>query len=183
MSANAGEALIEHHTEVEAVLSAHGERLGAHRDGYRNHVYRVLNVVHRLAPEVPVDFYAVVLAFHDLAIWTHGTFDYLAPSAMLLETHLRQSQRAEWIPSAVAALEWHHKLTPYRGAHADVVEPLRRADLADVSFGLVREGLPRPFLRALRRRFPSAGFHRLLVLLGLRQLVRTPWRPLPMLRR
>lgn len=86
--------------------------------------------------------------------------------------------------AAVAALiRFHHKLTPYCGPHAAAVEAFRRADLADVSMGLIPGGLSRRDYRSLRRTFPYLGFHRLLVRLTWREFRRRPLRPLPMLRR
>jgi hypothetical protein len=55
------------------------------------------------------------------------------------------------------AVERHHELTSQwqRGAE---VELLRRADLVDVSQGLVRFGLPRLWVRELRSSIPVDGF-------------------------
>ena len=76
---------------------------------------------------------------------------------------------------------WHHKLTPSRTPHA-LVEPFRRADLVDVTFGKVRFGLPRTLVRELYDAFPDAGFHRKLVRLSCANLMRHPLAPLPMLK-
>jgi len=76
----------------------------------------------------------------------------------------------------------HHKLTQYRGRQLSLVEPLRRADLADVSKGLFTFGLPRAFVREVFSAWPNAGFHKLLVRLGLERLRTHPLNPLPMIK-
>ena len=80
-----------------------------------------------------------------------------------------------------AMIAWHHKQTPFRGDHAEYVEPLRRADMADFTFGL-QGRVPREVLAAGRRRYPNAGFHAMLLRRSLGRLVSKPWSPLPMLR-
>lgn len=68
---------------IDGVLATHREALGRDFDGYRHHALRVFHLARRLAGDAPawVDRLAVACAFHDLGIWTDGTFDYLAPSA------------------------------------------------------------------------------------------------------
>ena len=79
-------------------------------------------------------------------------------------------------------VEMHHKLTPYRGEHAAIVEAFRRADLVDVTFGLVRFGLPSAWIGEVQAAFAEAGFHaRIARALG-GWALRHPLRPLPMLR-
>jgi hypothetical protein len=76
----------------------------------------------------------------------------------------------------------HHKLTPCRGERDALVEAFRRADLTDLSFGRVRFGLPRSYVREVRAAFPAAGFHgRVLQLVGGWALTH-PFRPFPMMR-
>lgn len=171
---------------VDALLSPYAATLGPDFIGYRHHILRVLN--HYLALQaragggdaLPL---AVQLAvpFHDLGIWTDGTFDYLAPSIRLALAHLADEGLDELAPEVQALIFEHHKLRPYRGPYAATVERYRQADLVDLSLGRVRFGLPRTHLRAVQAAFPNAGFHRRLAQLTARQLLRSPWRPLPMM--
>jgi hypothetical protein len=62
------------------------------------------------------------------------------------------------------------------------VEAFRRADLVDLSLGLVRTGLSREFVRAVRGQFQNAGFHSRLAVLTVQQFRRTPLNPFPMMR-
>ena len=66
---------------VDDVLDTFAPVIGADFVGYRNHVLRVLNYYCALAaaPRVPEPV-LVAAAFHDVGIWTDGTFDYLEPS-------------------------------------------------------------------------------------------------------
>ena len=86
------------------------------------------------------------------------------------------------MPEVTAMIQEHHKLTAYRGDPAWLVEPFRRADLVDVSRGVVRYGLARATLSEIFARWPSAGFHARLLRLSLGRLRTHPWSPLPMVR-
>jgi HD domain len=174
------------HTEIAAldeVLEAHAGELGRDSTAYRNHTYRVVNLCAALSPgePEPLEKIAVAAAFHDLGIWTAGTFDYLEPSVRAAAAHLARAGRAEWTPEVTAAIRDHHKITAYRGPHR-LVEPFRRADWVDVTRGLRRFGLPRSVLREVFAAWPDAGFHRRLLQLGLRRLRTHPLNPLPMVR-
>jgi len=94
MSADGGGLLTDVVT-VNTILHTHAAVLGQDFAGYRNHVYRVLNLCRYIAggSRVEVDTLAVAAAFHDLGIWTHGTFDYIGPSAELARTYLLSHAR------------------------------------------------------------------------------------------
>ena len=169
---------------VDEVLAPFGNVLGRDRLAYHNHVKRVLNYYQYLAAadgECPQQV-SVAAAFHDLGIWAARTFDYLAPSVRLAQEYLSGAKLEHLSREVEAIIVWHHKLSRYRGEFASTVERFRRADLVDVSLGVIRFGVPRSFVRAVRQAFPNAGFHwRLLALTG-RRVLQAPLRPLPMLR-
>ena len=166
---------------LDDLLEAHRAALGGDYAAYRNHCCRVYHLAVELAGAARADLIAVACAFHDLGIWTDGTFDYLAPSAQRARRWLHEQGRAADADRVAAMIEYHHKLTPYT---ADpLVEAFRRADWIDVSLGALCFGVPRVHVQALQRAFPDAGFHWRLVQLTARQLAREPWRPLPMFRR
>jgi hypothetical protein len=175
--------LIERHPIVDEVLAANAEAFGADRAAYEGHAMRVLNFCAALAPQATdVDTVAIASAFHDIAVWPDGNLDYLGPSAERARQWLAE-RASPASPAAVSLMiELHHKLTPYKGEHATLVEPYRRADLVDVSVGLVRFGLPGEFVREVRARFPNAGFHRALARVIGGWLPRHPTRPFPILR-
>lgn len=172
-------------SRLDELLQAHASALGADYTAYRNHCYRVLNLAVALSgsdqAEV-LDKIAIAVAFHDLGIWTDGSFDYLAPSERRAQAWLAQAGLESWSSEITRMIREHHRIRPYRTEPAALVEALREADWVDVSLGLFRAGLPRDFLRELSAAFPNAGFHKRLVQLSLRRLLTHPWSPLPMLR-
>ena len=168
--------------ELDDVLNAHAPALGGDFAGYRNHAHRVMTLCLALSPSGDRKKIALAAAFHDLGIWTSATFDYIPPSVELASAHLAASGRSPWAPEIETTIREHHKLTRYR-LHPDwLVEPFRRADLIDVSRGLVTFGLPRALIKDVFAQWPSAGFHKRLVQLSLNRLVSHPLSPLPMVR-
>lgn len=177
-------SLLDKHPLAEMLFELWQPALGADATAYRNHVYRVLNFASYHSGAEGDDLEQLIIAgvFHDLGIWSDGTFDYLDPSIMRAAQWLRENDHEDWITSVSIIIREHHKIRPYRGDHARLVEAFRRADLADVSLGLIRPGLPKDVVRLVRRHFPNAGFHKRLLQLAFRQFLRQPWRPMPMLR-
>lgn len=169
---------------VDRVLNDHAAELGRDLIGYRNHVYRVVNLCLAIVSDrrVEVEKIAVAAVFHDLAIWTHNTFDYIAPSVAIAREHLAGRGLTDWVPEIEAMILEHHKITPSRADPRALVEAFRRADWIDVSRGLRTFGLPRTFVAAVLTTWPSAGFHRRLVELTLARFWKHPLTPLPMVK-
>lgn len=169
---------------LDELLCARVAELGADLAAYRNHTYRVVNLCVALSSgdSAQLPKIAIAAAFHDLGIWTDGTFDYLQPSIRLASSYLAGSRKLEWTPEITAMILEHHKILRYRGDPAWLVEPFRRADLVDVSRGLFAFGLSRALLREVFSTWPDAGFHKRLVQLSLTRLRTHPWSPLPMVR-
>ena len=176
--------LLENIATLDRVLDAHAAELGGDFTAYRNHAYRVANLCAALSPcdTQTLEKVALAAAFHDLGIWTAHTFDYLAPSIDLACNHLGCTGHEDWRDGIAGMIREHHKVRPYRGADAVLVEPFRRADWIDVSRGILTFGLPRARLREIFARWPNAGFHKRLVQLTLRQARSHPLRPLPVLK-
>lgn len=169
---------------VDSVLECHAGQIAADLPAYRNHVYRVVNLVDAIVPLGPADQPAVVAAavFHDIGLWTAATWDYLPPSIAAAAQWLQDNGLAGLAPRVHAMIENHHKLSPCPPGTDPRVEHFRRADWCDVSGGLRAGGIPRHRYREIRCLFPSHGFHARLLGLGLRHAWRSPLRPLPMLR-
>jgi hypothetical protein len=169
---------------VEQVLDDHASNLGKDFIGYRNHVYRVLNLCVAImgGSHVELEKVAVAAVFHDLGIWSNNTFDYIAPSVAIARQYLAAQGREEWIPEIQAMIVDHHKVTPSRANPQSLVESFRRADWIDVSRGLRGFGVPRRFIVALATTWPSAGFHRRLLQLTIDRFWKHPLTPLPMVR-
>jgi hypothetical protein len=177
-------ALIDNHALINEILDAWKDALGADLAAYRGHAYRVFNWSRLVAGTDRHDTtFALVAATHDLGIWSDRTFDYLPPSIARACEEIEK--RAIPVDEAVvaAAIDNHHRLHAYRGpALPEVVESVRRADLADLSRGWIRSGPPRARYAELTTAFPFAGFHGLILRKALAWAMRHPLRPAPMLR-
>lgn len=180
--------VVDRHPLVEETLAALRAPIGGDLAAYRGHVYRVFNFCRALnhraggAGADDDDKIALAAAFHDVGIWTDATVDYLPPSVRRLRARVQEDGRAAWADELARMVELHHRLRPCRGAEARLVEAFRRADLVDLSFGLVRFGLPGAAVRAVQAAFPAAGFHGRVARLVAGWALRHPLRPLPMLR-
>ena len=185
---------IKNNSTIEAIFESWDERLGNARSPYLGHVYRVFNFTAILLEQsaglddyggrdAALEIIAIADCFHDVGIWLDNSFDYLLPSSGHAVAWLEENGKPEWIEPVEAIIEYHHKLTPYRGPHAELVEPFRKADLVDVSLGTMRAGLSKAFVREVRAAFPNAGFHKLLLKESTRWFLRHPFNPAPMMRR
>jgi hypothetical protein len=185
--------IVAEHPIVDQVLGAWDAALGRDAAAYRGHVYRVFHFARAIATSLAGaigddardDVIAAASAFHDLGIWSDGTFDYLDPSVARARAWLADhpSFDADADADAVEAMiRLHHKLTPCLPEAGPLAEAFRRADLVDLSLGALRAGLPRAYVAEVRVAFPNAGFHLALGRIGGGWLLRHPLRPLPMMR-
>lgn len=158
--------------------------LGVARRAYGNHAYRVYNYARRILGHARHDDeVAIASAFHDIGIWTDGTFDYLPPSIARARAYTDEHAHGTSADRVAAIIDNHHVVRRIgAGAHADVVEAFRLADRVDVSGGWLRGGLTLTFVREVEATFPYEGFHGTLVRTALAWMMRHPLRPLPMLR-
>ena len=188
--------LIERNDVIERIFLPWRLQLGEACDPYKHHAYRVLNLTWALLdsrreqlteryggePEI-LERIAIAAAYHDVGVWLDKTLDYLGPSKVRAGECLSTPYKRKWADEIGLMIEWHHKLTPYEGDHAVLVEPFRRADLCDLTYGHIRYGLPRRFVRDLYRRFPNLGFQRIVYGAVVKYALTHPWRPMPMLRK
>lgn len=148
---------------VEEILElhrprAHGDDAGY--DAYKAHVYRVVNYARALTPDAPDrdDKLAIAVAFHDLAAFE--TLDYLVPSIEAQDAWLQQTGRESWSDELAVVIAEHHRFSGYDSSrpYSSLVEAVRRADLVDVSQGLIRFGLPRSYVKDVRATFDAGPF-------------------------
>lgn len=170
---------------LDAILEDHAQVLGRDFHPYRNHTYRVANFYWCLQPGTLQDLYvlAVAVAFHDLGIWTAGTFDYLAPSEALARQYLLAEGKPGLVPVVLAMISEHHRISRLPRDGDPRVEAFRRADWIDVTLGVRRFNLPPDDFTRIVRHFPRLGFHLRLVRFSLQHGLRHPLRPLPMVKR
>jgi len=168
---------------LEDILSPWRERIGGDFAGYKNHVSRVLNYCFALRACSDEERQKLIIAgaFHDIGIWSAGTLDYLAPSAEQARLYLSAHGLSDWSAEIDLIITQHHKMRPYVGGSSPLVEMFRKADLADVTFGLISGGVPRATLSAARAAYPNAGFHKRLMQLAGGWFPKHPLNPLPFL--
>jgi len=181
-SVDAGVALLTRIPTIDDVLNEHATALRGDFSGYRNHVYRIVNLCVAIAGRNELEKIAVAAVFHDLGIWTNGTFDYIAPSVVLARDYLVARGCEDWTAGIEKMIADHHKITRSTSDPCSLAEAFRRADWIDVTRGLRRFGIPRPFVARLFATWPDAGFHWRLVTLTLDRFRRHPLTPLPMVK-
>lgn len=178
-------SLITEHPDLERAFLLYQIPLGKDLHAYKNHVYRMFNYAawHIDYNDEHLPKLAIAAAFHDLGIWTHGTFDYLAPSEQVAMQYLQRINAPEtWGMEIGLMIERHHQLPQYHGPYRQTVEAFRLADLADLTKGNIRGKLPFAAVQQTVAHFPYLGFHKLLVKLAIMQFLMHPLKPLPMLR-
>jgi hypothetical protein len=175
-------ALLTEIPTVDDVLRDHATALGDDSVAYRNHVYRIANLCVAIAGPSELEKVAVAAAFHDLGIWTNGTFDYIAPSIALAHQYLVTRAREDWAAEIEGMIADHHKITPSTAGRGSLIEAFRRADWIDVTRGRRGFGVPRPFVAGVFAAWPDSGFHWRLVTLTLERFRSHPLTPLPMVR-
>jgi hypothetical protein len=119
--------------------------------------------------------------FHDAGIWFDGTWDYLPPSARRAVAELSDAD-ARYSTLVSEMITEHHRV---RSARSDepLVEAFRRADLTDVSGGLVASpGVTRAQYRQLLAEHDPRGFRPMLLRAFANGLREAPLRPLPMIK-
>jgi hypothetical protein len=171
------------HPLIDEILDARREV--AHGDdaafeGYRSHAHRLLNFVRAISSLSAEDEekVAIAAAFHDL--YAFDGLDYLEPSIEAAADHLRDTGREGWDREIALIIAFHHRVRPYRGECARLVEPFRRADWNDFTSGLVRAGIPRELRKAADAEFPVRDFvPKAVTKIALGWLPRHPLRPAP----
>ena len=126
-------ALLTRIPTIDEVLNAHATALRDDFVGYRNHVYRVANLCVAIAGPRELEKIAVAAVFHDLGIWTNGTFDYIAPSIALAHDYLVARAREDWTAEIEGMIANHHKITTSSGRSGFARRgiPARRLDRRD----------------------------------------------------
>lgn len=130
--------------------------------GYRNHAQRVFMFGRWLLRQRDIDSpyadekLAIAAAFHDIHVFE--TLDYLAANNQSLRTWLSVRGKQQWFSEIATAITLHHRLRPYRGEHAWLVEALRKADWIEVTLGRIRSGVPLYAVQEARRLLPTGDF-------------------------
>jgi predicted metal-dependent HD superfamily phosphohydrolase len=168
---------------IETLLKPYQSCLGDDYTGYKNHLYRVVNFCHlqaQLSSE-QASLIEIAAVFHDLALWTSHTADYVQPSEALARRYLQMIDCPEWIDDVCRIISEHHKITAVDPGDS-LPEIFRRADWIDLTYGWRHFGTSKQAIQDTYRVFPDMGFHPLLARIIRSQLFRHPLNPLPMLK-
>jgi hypothetical protein len=173
--------LTETHETIDRLLREWQPSLGADYLPYRNHVYRVYHIAagSLSATEEEREQLAIAAAFHDIGIWLDGTFDYLDPSSRRAREYLSRIGRDAWAETMHQMIEQHHRIRPWRGPDAHLVEAFRKADWFDVCLFALPSRLAPASRSELLRVYPRLGFHRGLVVRTWAWARKHPLDPLP----
>lgn len=171
-------------TIIETIMPKFKSAIGSDYDRYKNHVYRVfLNCLLMDGEKTNEEKYAIAAVFHDIGIWTNHTFDYLNPSIEQAKIYLTETGKTAWTDEISLMINWHHKMSRYKGAHEEIVETFRKADWIDVSLGLLTFKVDKKKISENKSRFPNLGFHWFLIKASTKNLFRHPLNPLPMFKK
>lgn len=169
---------------LDEILSEWKDVIGKDFLGYKNHVYRVLNYCFVLHDASEEDREKLIIAacFHDIGLWPDHSLDYLPPSIVKAREYLERKKLQHWSPEIELIIDMHHKVGTYKNDKYPLVEVFRKADLVDFSLGLVKTGISKDYVRLIKANFPNAGFHKMLLRVQLRWLIRYPLNPLPIIK-
>lgn len=163
--------------------------IGDDFQGYRNHVYRMVQFtcalklsVNEKVSEEDKQKIMIAAVFHDIGIWVGHTLDYLDPSVPPAMEYLDANQLSHWKEEITLMITEHHKLHEYKGPHQDIVELFRKGDLVDFSLGLSKFHLPKTFIKNMQKTLPNAGFHKSLLKKGIKWFFVHPLNPAPMMK-
>ncbi|MGK5093509.1 HD domain-containing protein [Deltaproteobacteria bacterium TL4] len=169
---------------LEEILGPWEKEIGKDYQGYKNHVYRVVHFCLALHPGNQEGREKVIIAgcFHDLGIWTSHTLNYLEPSIELVKNYLKTENKNSLLDEIELMIYYHHKITPFEDGNYPLVESFRKADLVDVSLGMMRSGLSKEQVQLVKNNFPNSGFHHTLLRLISSEFKRNPLKPLPVMK-
>jgi hypothetical protein len=160
---------------LEKVLRNYEELIGADYEGYRNHIYRVLTYsLHFLDGDKTQDgkvlkylpLIEAALVYHDIGLWTDRRLSYLEPSSFRAKQEFEGMYSETELELLHNIIYWHHKVTPFVGENAEIVNAVRKADWIDATFGAVNHGMPRHHINAVNAALAEAGFHNMLAGIG-----------------
>eukprot|EP00339_Tiarina_fusa_P019723 CAMPEP_0116999186 /NCGR_PEP_ID=MMETSP0472-20121206/1995_1 /TAXON_ID=693140 ORGANISM="Tiarina fusus, Strain LIS" /NCGR_SAMPLE_ID=MMETSP0472 /ASSEMBLY_ACC=CAM_ASM_000603 /LENGTH=187 /DNA_ID=CAMNT_0004698561 /DNA_START=345 /DNA_END=908 /DNA_ORIENTATION=+ len=150
------------------------ETLGDDFGRYRNHCLRVLTFTFYLLPEedwkkMPkvMELAAVALAYHDIGLWVDGgKLDYIEPSIEKLHKDLHDKFTAQEIGIMKEIIDQHHSFAEYTSSYGEaataIVNAVRKADLVDFSWGIIKCGVPPGLIEMAYDKIPENGFHKML---------------------
>lgn len=175
--------MITENKTIDRLLETYKDVLKTDYNVYRNHIYRIYNYAVLLDDDTTNhEKYSIAAVFHDLGIWTHS-FDYLKPSIQLASEYLTKNEKEDCIKEIALMIDYHHKMSSYKGEFSRTVEIFRKADWIDVIMGIKLFELDRSKYKSIQTQISNKGFHWFLVKQSLKYFVKHPLNPLPMFKK
>lgn len=152
--------IVDQSDSLDELLEPLRTTLGDDYGGYRNHLYRVLTYTQHFlnGDQSHRRLLEVALVYHDIGLWTDEDLAYLEPS---IKRAVAANDTNHWgldVGLLDDIIRWHHKVLPYRGPNAGIVNAFRKADWIDASGGAIRMGLSKADVKAVTDQIPDAGF-------------------------
>jgi len=150
---------------IEEILLEWREQIGQDYDGYHGHVYRMYNfclALHDCSDDEKKKI-AIAACFHDIGLWSDHTVDYIQPSVEQVKKYLSQQDLSDWSNEIGLMVEFHHKVRAYKDKKYPLVEVFRKGDLVDFSLGFFKCGIPKAYIKSVKKMIPNAGFHKFLM--------------------
>jgi len=169
---------------LESILSNWKDTIGTKYQGYRNHVYRMINFCFSLRECSDEEREKIIIAgaFHDIGIWIEETVDYIPPSIPPAIAYLKSRNLEHWSEEIQLMIIEHHKVLKYNNDAYPLIEIFRQGDLVDFSFGLFKFGISKSFINEVKVQFPNADFHKNLGKRAAKWFVKHPLNPVPMMK-
>lgn len=165
---------------IKTILKGFEQPLDSEFSAYHNHCQRVYYYAKTILLMKENHKLAVASAFHDLDIWVSDHMDYLHGSADLAVSYI-ESNNLGFLPEEMKfIIQNHHKLRSIKGNIE--AEAFRKADLIDLTSGLIRFNIPSSLTTEIERKFPRLSFSRIIAKKVLLNAVRNPFNPFPMIR-
>lgn len=147
---------------------------------YLHHACRVKKYACHLLSITESDLITVTAAFHDLDVWENETMDYLEGSSRLAKRYVIDHTLDIDLTELDKVITLHHQLVKIR--NHPTAEAFRKADLIDLSAGLINLGLTRSLIRQTEKHYPRHGFTQLIMKKVISWSARNPTNPFPMIK-
>ncbi len=173
--------IITTNDRIDQILDQYQHELGNDFTKYRGHCYRILNYLLQLKVEThEIPILEIAIPFHDLGVWTHHTMDYLDVSSDLAKAYITANKLDIDAFLVEEIIVNHHKITPVN--HQTLAEKMRKADLIDLSMGIIKCGLSRPIVKQIIQEIPFASFQSIIFKKVAIHALKHIWNPLPMMK-
>lgn len=165
---------------ITHILKEFKQELGDDFDAYHNHAQRVYYYSKTLLLMKENRKLGIAAAFHDLDIWESQSMDYLSGSADLANAYMSKND-LRYLPDEMTyIISNHHKLNRISGNIE--AEAFRKADIIDLSGGLIHFNIPKSLVMEAESKYPRLGFSKTIFLKTIKYALAHIFNPFPMIK-